>query len=62
MGLKSMWDLYLELREIEEETDRLVMRKSKERDITERNRLDKEIDRLLAKYLEVKHKLEKIEI
>lgn len=56
----TLYDVHIELREIEEEMDRLVLRKVKERSITERNRLDKEIDALMAKYLEMKHKLERI--
>ena len=56
----TLYDVHIELREIEEEMDRLVLRKVKERSITERNRLDKEIDGLMAKYLEMKHKLERI--
>lgn len=58
--MKTLYDVHIELREIEEEMDRLVLRKVKERSITERNRLDKEIDALMAKYLEMKHKLERI--
>lgn len=58
--MKTLYDVHIELREIEEEMDRLVLRKVKERNTTERNRLDKEIDGLMAKYLEMKHKLEKI--
>ena len=58
--MKTLYDVHIELREIEEEMDRLVLRKAKERNITERNRLDKEIDGLMAKYLEMKHKLERI--
>lgn len=58
--MKTLYDVHIELREIEEEMDRLVLRKSKERNITERNRLDKEIDGLMAKYLEMKHRLERI--
>lgn len=56
----TLYDVHIELREIEEEMDRLVLRKAKERNITERNRLDKEIDALMARYLEMKHKLERI--
>ena len=56
----TLYDVHIELREIEEEMDRLVLRKVKERSITERDRLDKEIDALMAKYLEMKHKLERI--
>ena len=58
--MKTLYDVHIELREIEEEMDRLVLRKAKERNITERNRLDKEIDGLMARYLEMKHKLERI--
>ena len=58
--MKTLYDVHIELREIEEEMDRLVLRKSKERNITERNRLDKEIDGLMARYLEMKHRLERI--
>ena len=58
--MNTLYDVHIELREIEEEMDRLVLRKAKERDITERNRLDKEIDGLMARYLEMKHKLERI--
>ena len=56
----TLYDVHIELREIEEEMDRLVLRKVKERNIAERDRLDKEIDGLMAKYLEMKHKLERI--
>ena len=56
----TLYDVHIELREIEEEMDRLVLRKGKERNITERNRFDKEIDVLMARYLEMKHKLERI--
>ena len=58
--MKTLYDVHIELREIEEEMDRLVLRKVKERSITERDRLDKEIDALMARYLEMKHKLERI--
>lgn len=58
--MKTLYDVHIELREIEEEMDRLVLRKAKERNITERNRLDKEVDGLMARYLEMKHKLERI--
>lgn len=60
--MKTLYDVHIELREIEEEMDRLVLRKAKERNITERNRFDKEIDVLMARYLEMKHKLERISL
>lgn len=58
--MKTLYDVHIELREIEEEMDRLVLRKAKETNITERDRFDKEIDRLMTRYLEMKHKLERI--
>ena len=58
--MKTLYDVHIELREIEEEMDRLVLRKAKETNITERNRFDKEIDGLMTRYLEMKHKLERI--
>lgn len=58
----NLWDTHLMLINIEEEVDRLILRKNAERLINEKERLEKEIDRLLAKKLELKHKLERIEI
>ena len=46
----------------EEEIDRLILRKSRESLISEKERLGKEIDSMLAKELELKHKLQKIEV
>ena len=60
--MKNVWEIYLELNNLEEEIDRLVMKKNREKLISEKERLSKEIDRILAKELEIKHKLERIEI
>ena len=60
--MKNLWQIHLDLIKLEEEIDRLVLRKSRERLITEKERIGKEIDSLLAKELELKHKLEKIEV
>ena len=60
--MKNLWQIHLDLIKLEEEIDRLVLRKNKERLITEKERIGKEIDSLLAKELELKHKLEKIEV
>ena len=60
--MANMWDTHLMLINIEEEIDRLVLKRNTERLIDERERLGKEIDRLLARELELKHKLERIEI
>ena len=60
--MANMWSIHLDLINIEEEIDRLVLKRNTERLIDERERLGKEIDRLLARELELKHKLERIEI
>ena len=60
--MKNLWQIHLDLINLEEEIDRLVLRKSKERLISEKERLGKEIDSMLAKELELKHKLERIEV
>ena len=60
--MRNLWQVHLDLINLEEEIDRLVLRKSRERLISEKERLGKEIDSMLAKELELKHKLQKIEI
>lgn len=60
--MRNVWEVYLKLNNLEEEIDRLVMKKNRERLISEKERLGKEIDEILAKELELKHKLERIEI
>ena len=58
----NLWELFLKMKELGEEIDRNNLRKSRERNISERERLDKEIDRMYADYLELKHKLESINL
>lgn len=60
--MRNLWQVYLDLINLEEEIDRLVLRKNRERLITEKERIGKEIDNMLAKELELKHKLERIEV
>ena len=60
--MRNLWQVYLDLINLEEEIDRLVLRKNRERLITEKERIGKEIDNILAKELELKHKLERIEV
>ena len=60
--MTNMWDAHLMLINIEEEIDRLALRRNSERVVREKERMEKEIDRLLARELELKHKLERIEI
>lgn len=58
----NLWEAHLKMTDLSEEIDRRVLRKSKERNISDRERLDKEIDRLMTDYLELKHKLESINL
>ena len=60
--MRNAWKVYLDLINLEEEIDRLVLRRNREELISEKERLSKEIDRILAKELELKHKLERIDI
>ena len=60
--MRNLWQIHLDLIKLEEEIDRLVWRKNKERLISEKERLSREIDSMLAKELELKHKLQKIEV
>ena len=60
--MRNAWELHLELNNLEEEIDRLVLKRNRERLVSEKERLNKEIDRILAKELEIKHKLERIKI
>ena len=60
--MRNVWEIYLELNNLEEDIDRLVLKRSRERLVSEKERLSKEIDRMMAKELELKHKLERIEI
>ena len=60
--MRNAWEIHLELINLEEDIDRLVLKRSRERLVSEKERLSKEIDRMMAKELELKHKLERIEI
>ena len=60
--MRNAWKVYLDLINLEEEIDRLVLRKNREELKSEKERLSKEIDNMLAKKLELKHKLERIDI
>ena len=60
--MRNVWEIHLELINLEEDIDRLVLKKNRERLVSEKERLSKEIDRIIAKELELKHKLERIEI
>ena len=60
--MRNAWEIHLELINLEEDIDRLVLKRNRERLVSEKERLSKEIDRIIAKELELKHKLERIEI
>ena len=60
--MRNLWQVHLDLINLEQEIDRLVLRKNRERLMSEKERLSKEIDSMLAKELELKHKLQKIEV
>ena len=60
--MRNAWKVYLDLINLEEEIDKLVLRRNREELISEKERLNKEIDNMLAKKLELKHKLERIDI
>ena len=60
--MRNAWEIHLELINLEEDIDRLVLKRNRERLASEKERLSKEIDRMMAKELELKHKLERIEI
>ena len=59
--MKSMWDIFLEMNNLEEDIDRLVLAKNRERQVAVKDRFDKEIDSKLTRMLEIKHKLQDIQ-
>ena len=58
----NLWEVFQKMVYLTEEIDRRSLRKTKERNISDIERLDKEMDRLMAEYLELKHKLENINL
>ena len=58
----NLWELFQKMVYLTEEIDRRSLRKAKERNVEDSERLDKEIDRLMADYLELKHRLENINL
>jgi hypothetical protein len=59
--VKTMWDLFVELNNLEEDIDRLTLERSRSRKVDERARLEREADIKLARMLEIKNKLQGIE-
>ena len=59
--VKTMWDLFVELNNLEEDIDRLVLERNRSRKADEKARLERETDVKLARMLEIKNKLQGIE-
>ena len=59
--VKTMWDLFVELNNLEEDIDRLILKRTRSRKVDERARLERETDAKLARMLEIKNKLQGIE-
>lgn len=59
--VKTMWDLFVELNNLEEDIDRLILERTRSRKVDERARLERETDVKLARMLEIKNKLQGIE-
>ena len=59
--VKTMWDLFVELNNLEEDIDRLMLERNRSRRVDERTRLERETNAKLARMLEIKNKLQGIE-
>lgn len=59
--VKTMWDLFVELNNLEEDIDRLILEGNRSRKVDEKARLERETDAKLARMLEIKNKLQGIE-
>ncbi len=59
--VKTMWDLFVELNNLEEDIDRLMLERNRSRKVDERTRLERETNAKLARMLEIKNKLQGIE-
>ena len=59
--VKTMWDLFVELNNLEEDIDRLMLERNRSRKVDERARLERETNTKLARMLEIKNKLQGIE-
>lgn len=59
--VKTMWDLFVELNNLEEDIDRLTLKRNRSRKVDEKARLERETDAKLARMLEIKNKLQGIE-
>lgn len=60
--MKNAYDLARELITVLADIDRILDKKSKTKNVSEQTRLDKEIDNLEIKMLEIKNQLKNIEV
>ena len=58
---RTMWDLFVEVQNLEEEIERLNFARNRRCQVDEKIRLGRQIDDKLARMLEIKHKLQSIE-
>ena len=58
---KTMWDLFVEVQNLEEEIERLNFARNRRCQADEKIRLERQINDKLVRMLEVKHKLQDIE-
>ena len=61
MVKKTMWDLFVEVQNLEEEIDRLNLARNRRCQVDEKISLERQINDKLARILEIKHKLQGIE-
>lgn len=58
---KTMWDLFVEVKNLEEEIDRLNLARNRRCRVDEKARLERQINDKLARLIEIKNKLQDIE-
>ena len=61
MVKKTMWDLFVEIKDLEEEIERLNFARNRRCQVNEKISLERQINDKLARMLEIKHKLQGIE-
>ena len=61
MVKKTMWDLFVEVKNLEEEIERLNLARNRRCRVDEKIGLERQINDKLARMLEIKHKLQSIE-
>ncbi len=59
--MKTMWNLFVEVRNLEEEIDKLNLTRNRRCQVDEKARLERQINDKLARLIEIKNKLQDIE-